>query len=97
MMRFTSVVLPAPVGPTIATVCPGSTRNDRSVMSGRSGVYENAHVLELDDAVAVDRLRGIGRVGLLLVCVEQLEDALGRGGARLHDRGHAAQLATAAG
>jgi hypothetical protein len=24
MMRFTSVVLPAPVGPTIATVWPGS-------------------------------------------------------------------------
>ena len=42
MMRFTSVVLPAPVGPTIATVCPGMTENDRSRMSGCSGLYENA-------------------------------------------------------
>jgi hypothetical protein len=36
MSRFTSVVLPAPVGPTIATVCPGSTVSDRFSISGRS-------------------------------------------------------------
>lgn len=28
--------LPAPVGPTIATVCPGSTARERSVMRGCS-------------------------------------------------------------
>ncbi|CAB4683105.1 unannotated protein [freshwater metagenome] len=40
-MRFTSVVLPAPVGPTMATVWPGSAMSDRSVMSGFAGSYEN--------------------------------------------------------
>ena len=50
------------------------------------------HVLEHDRAVAVDRGGRVGGVVLLLVGVEQLEDALGRGGARLHDRGHAAEL-----
>ncbi len=33
------MVLPAPVGPTIATVCPGSTVSERSSMSGFSGSY----------------------------------------------------------
>ena len=40
MIRLTRVVLPAPVGPTIATVVPGSATNDKSVMSGLSGSYE---------------------------------------------------------
>ena len=40
MMRFTNVVLPAPVGPTMATVVPGSATNDKSVINGRSGLYE---------------------------------------------------------
>src|SRR5689334_22837818 len=41
MMRLTSVVLPAPVGPTIAIVCPGSATSDRCSISGRCGSYEN--------------------------------------------------------
>src|SRR4029079_52241 len=41
MIRFTSVVLPAPVGPTMATVWPGSATSDSDSMSGRSGSYEN--------------------------------------------------------
>ena len=35
------MVLPAPVGPTIATVWPGSATSDRSSMSGFFGSYEN--------------------------------------------------------
>ncbi len=35
------MVLPAPVGPTIATVRPGSTVSDRSSISGLSGSYRN--------------------------------------------------------
>jgi hypothetical protein len=50
-------------------------------------------VLELDDARPVgDGGRVLG-IGLLLLFVEQLEDALGRGRSGLHDRSHAAQLA----
>ena len=41
MIRLTSVVLPAPVGPTIATVWPGSATSDRCSISRRSGEYEN--------------------------------------------------------
>ena len=33
------VVLPAPVGPTIATFCPGSTTVEKSLIMVRSGVY----------------------------------------------------------
>src|SRR5690348_13471371 len=41
MIKLTSVVLPAPVGPTIAMVWPGSATSDNDSMSGRSGSYEN--------------------------------------------------------
>ena len=92
MIRLTSVVLPAPVGPTIATVWPGSTRNDRSVMSGRSGVYEN---LTCSNSMTPSPSTGFGASGesaLLLFGIQQLEHPLGRCGARLDDRRHAAQL-----
>ena len=70
---------------------------ERQVADERTlGRVRERHVLELDDAVAVDERRRVRGVGLLLVGVEQLEHALGRGGAGLHDRGHAAELATAA-
>ena len=36
-IRITSVVLPAPVGPTIATFCPARTRKEKCPMSGFSG------------------------------------------------------------
>src|SRR4051795_13114377 len=41
MMRLTRVVLPAPVGPTMAMVWPGSATNDRSSIKGFFGSYEN--------------------------------------------------------
>ena len=91
------MVLPAPVGPTIATVWPGS-HAERQVADERAiGRVRERDVLEHDRAVAVDRRRRVDGVGLLLVRVEQFEDALGGCRSRLHDRGHAAQLATAAG
>ncbi len=40
MIRFTSVVLPAPVGPTIATVWPGSAVTLSPSISGASWSYE---------------------------------------------------------
>ena len=33
--------MPAPLGPTSATVCPGAAANVRSWSTGRSGVYPN--------------------------------------------------------
>jgi hypothetical protein len=41
MIRLTSVVLPAPVGPTMATVCPAAATSERPSISGRSGSYRN--------------------------------------------------------
>ena len=91
-MRFTSVVLPAPVGPDdrdrLARLDPERQVGDERTI----GRVREAHVLELDDAFAVDRLGCVRDVGLLLLGVEQLEHPLGRRGARLHDRGHAAEL-----
>jgi hypothetical protein len=37
MSRFTRVVFPAPVGPTIATALPGSATIDRSSITGVPG------------------------------------------------------------
>ena len=44
------MVLPAPVGPTIATVWPGSTFSDRPSMSGLSRVVAEGDVLQRDPA-----------------------------------------------
>src|SRR6266852_4691412 len=41
MMRLTRVVFPAPVGPTIAIVCPGSATSDRFSIKGWSARYRN--------------------------------------------------------
>jgi len=41
MIRFTSVVLPAPVGPTMATVSPGCATSESPSISDVSGWYEN--------------------------------------------------------
>ena len=38
MSSFTIVVLPAPVGPTSATVWPSVTRAEKSLMTGFSGL-----------------------------------------------------------
>ena len=93
MIRLTSVVLPAPVGPTIATVWPGSATSDRSSISGLSGVVAEGDVLELDPAARVGRAAaGVDRVGRLLVGVEQLEHPLGRGDPGLQQVGHRRDL-----
>ena len=86
------MVLPAPVGPTMATVCPGSAASDRSSISGRSGVVAERDVLERDPARARLGPRRLGRVGRLLLGVEQLEHPLGRGDAGLQQVRHARDL-----
>ncbi len=47
------MVLPAPVGPTMAIVCPGFTSRFMSSMSGASALVAEAHVLEAHLARAV--------------------------------------------
>ncbi len=70
---------------------PGSTRNDRSVMRGRSGVYEKRTFW--NSMTPRPRSgRRVDGVGLLLVGVEEGEDAFRRGGPGLHDGRHSAQL-----
>ena len=92
MIRLTSVVLPAPVGPTIATVWPGSATSDRSSISGSSGVVAERHVLERAPRPRPPTASGVGRLGRLLLGVEQLEDPLGRGDAGLQQVGHRRDL-----
>jgi hypothetical protein len=82
MIRLTRVVLPAPVGPTIATVWPGS-----------AGLVAEADVLEPDLAADLGERGGRRRVGDLLVDLEQLEHALGRRDGGLHDTRHLGELA----
>ncbi len=66
---------------------------ERQIADERTlGRVGEGDVVEHDRAVAVDRCGGVGRIGVLLVFVEQFEHALGRGGARLDHRGHAAEL-----
>ena len=95
MIRLTSVVLPAPVGPTIATVLPGSATSERSSISGLSGVVAERRRARTRPARAGSRSTpGVDRVGRLLVGVEQLEDPLGRGDSGLQQvrhRGHLGQ------
>ena len=79
MIRLTRVVLPAPVGPTMAMVWPGSATSDRSWIRGLVGSYEKETSLELDaprHRGQLDRRTGIGA---LLLGVEQIEDPLGGG------------------
>ena len=61
-------------------------------MSGALGRVRERTFSNSMAPVAVDRCGCVGPVGLLLVGVEQLEDALGRCRARLHHGGHAAEL-----
>ena len=92
MIRLTSVVLPAPVGPTMATVLPGSATSDRSLMSVSIRVVRERHVVELDSPRGSAHERGGSASGDLLVRVQQLEDPLGRGDARLQDVHHRRDL-----
>ena len=54
MIRLTSVVLPAPVGPTIATVWPGSATSDRSSISaGEKQLLTIARAFLADPAILI--------------------------------------------
>ena len=78
------VVLPAPVGPTIATVCPGCTSRLKSSISGLSGSYRkhtcSSVTCPAHRGPAGDRR---GALGWLLRRIEELEHPLGRGQAGL--------------
>ena len=89
---MTSVVLPAPVGPTIAIICPGAMSSDMSSMSGTSSLYlkltSSNCTAPRGAAIAVR----VVRIGRLFRLVEQLEHALGRHDRQLNHVGDAAQL-----
>ena len=87
-MRETSVVLPEPVDPTIATVSPRFASKRDALHDRRFGAgVGELHLVERDRAgrgEVADRVRGAGQGGLAR---QHLADALGRdGGARDHDR-----------
>src|SRR3970040_1126106 len=102
MMRLTSVVLPAPVGPTMATVWPGSTWKSTSSISGVARVDMEAHVFDqrlvlvvaegdVFEGHAALRHRRSPRdsvLGGLLLSVEQLEDPFRPGNPRLGSAYH---------
>ena len=93
MMRFTSVVLPAPVGPTIATVWPGSATSDKSLDQRlRRGRSENVTCSNATRPWTSGDRSGSRGVGALLVGVEELEDPLERRDARLEDVHHRRHL-----
>src|ERR1700735_2139397 len=92
MSRLTSVVLPAPVGPTMATVWPGSTVRDTCSISGRSAAYRKHTAWNSTPPVTEAGLGGPGGVGVLLARVQQREHPLRRGDARLQQVGHARDL-----
>ena len=81
------MLLPAPVGPTIATVSPGRTSRLTSCSIGRPGVVAERHVLEAD--VSGDG-RTSGRASGPVVDVapglEDLEHAPGAAGGALGGR-----------
>ena len=72
------MVLPAPVGPTMATVSPGSAVSVSPSISGAVGVVRERDVLERDAAHYRCRIERARRVGSDLVLVEQLDDAFER-------------------
>ena len=86
------MVLPAPVGPTMATVWPGSAMSERSSMSGLLGVVGETHVVELDPATRVGVDERLGDVLRLFGEVEQLEHPLGGRDPGLQHVGHRREL-----
>src|SRR5690625_2041650 len=91
MIRLTSVVFPAPVGPTIATVWPGAAVSDKASISGVWLVAERG-VVENDLATNRRRRGQLGRFRALFVGVEEFEDPLGRCDSGLHHVGHGGDL-----
>ena len=86
------MVLPAPVGPTIATVWPGPGHERQPLDQRRAGLVAEGHVLE-DDLAAGPRRRQRGAaLRRLLDGVEQLEDPLGGRDARLQQVDHRGDL-----
>ena len=93
MSRLTSVVLPAPVGPTMATVSPGVGDEAQVVDERLVGLVAERDVLEGDRAARLPRGPSASTgSGDLLGLVEELEDALGGGDRRLEDVGDARGL-----
>ena len=92
MMRFTSVVLPAPVGPTMAMVWPGLGDERERLDERPVGVVGERDVAELDAAAHRRRVVARDRVGALLLGVEELDHPLERRDARLEDVHHRRQL-----
>ena len=80
------VVLPAPVGPTMAIFWPGSIVGREVVDDDLIRAVAEVHILELDVSLRPRRARPeLRRLGHFLCLVQELEDALGRGGGLLQD------------
>ena len=93
MMRLTRVVLPAPVGPTMATVWPGSHAQVEVLDERLVGRVGERHVLERDAALARSRpRRAWSTSGSCSARVEHLEHPLGRGHPGLEQVGHRGHL-----
>ena len=86
------MVLPAPVGPTMAIVWPGSATSDSDSMSGRSGSYENVTSRNSTRPRTGGGLSLATGVGALLLGVEELDHPLERRDARLEHVHHRRQL-----
>ena len=71
------MVLPAPVGPTIATVCTRPDVEAEILDERRVGLVAEGHVIEDDVAERRHRGRPCADVGSLLVGREELEHTLG--------------------
>ncbi len=84
--------MPAPVGPTMATVLPGATSRSRCSMSGVSSLYRKETSANRTPPLASLEQRGRDRVGDLLRLVQQLEHALRGGDGRLDEVGDAGRL-----
>jgi len=61
-MSLAIVVLPAPVAPTRATVCPAGTSMDTSCSTGRSAEYPNSTASSVS-APRIGRGSGVGETG----------------------------------
>ena len=85
------MVLPAPVGPTMAIVWPGSATSDSDSMSGLSGSYEKVTSRNSTRPVPAASRSSKGS-GALLLGVEELEHPLERRDARLEDVHHRREL-----
>ena len=77
------VVLPAPVGPTMAIFCPAFTLAEKSVDDGFVLIIAEAHVAELDIARVPCRSRRASRFIGHFFLFQEFEEAEARRGGRL--------------